>query len=87
MAGDFFHQSQSVAIQNQSNCEITFDAQLKTSLLQQTHIKKNNKTKPRQYQVQETRHLVCKLACVNITKIDYKSVFKGDISVSRKLLS
>ena len=27
--GDFFNQSQSVAMQNQSNCGITFDTQLK----------------------------------------------------------
>ena len=29
----FFSQSQTVAMQNQSNCEITFDTQLKTALL------------------------------------------------------
>ena len=30
----FFNQSQSVAMQNQSNCGITFDTQLKTALYQ-----------------------------------------------------
>ena len=29
---EIFSQSQSVAMQNQSNCEIAFDAQLKTTL-------------------------------------------------------
>ena len=32
MARDFFNQSQSVAMQNQSNCGITFDAQLESTL-------------------------------------------------------
>ena len=30
----FFNQSQSVAMQNQSNCGITFDTQLKSALIQ-----------------------------------------------------
>ena len=29
----FFSQSQSAAMQNQSNCEITFDSQLKTAVI------------------------------------------------------
>ena len=32
MARDFFSQSQTVAMQNQSNSEITFNTELKTSL-------------------------------------------------------
>ena len=32
VAGNFFNQSQSVAMQNQSSCGITFDTQLKSAL-------------------------------------------------------
>ena len=44
---DFFKQSQSVAMQNQSNCVITFDTQLKSALriIQTTHIQTNQPSK------------------------------------------
>ena len=42
----FFSQSQTVAMQNQSNCEITFDSELKTALLEWFSIEcRNTKTK------------------------------------------
>ena len=37
VAQDFFSQSQSVAMQNQNNCKVTFDRQLKTALFTFCH--------------------------------------------------